>query len=70
MGNPGVFQGTRFDFLTSELPGYGVAVKEDRARAYCISVCRRYHKRYHPLLPHNEEPTAEALALVNDDVAD
>ncbi len=34
---------------------------------FCLGIHRRYFKRFSPSLPENEEPTAEALALVDDD---
>ena len=67
MVNPGAFVGSRVEFLKGEKRAYAEAVASGYARDTLSTISRRYFKRYPVDLPHNEEPTAEHLASVDDD---
>ncbi|PBK58705.1 hypothetical protein ARMSODRAFT_848488, partial [Armillaria solidipes] len=66
MGNPGVFIGARHLFIDGELPRYAIAKKSGHALQFMLDTTRRYCLRFPFALAENEEPTAEALMLVND----
>ncbi|KAK0456978.1 hypothetical protein EV421DRAFT_1690204, partial [Armillaria borealis] len=66
MGNPGVFIGAWRLFMDGELPGYAIAKKSGHALQFTLDATRRYCLRFPFTLAENEEPTAEALMLVND----
>jgi hypothetical protein len=70
MVNPGAFQGSRKDFLLSKKSDYEAAVKGGYAADALAVIQRQYLKRYPIDLPHEQEPTAEALAAVDDDLPD
>jgi len=70
MVNPGVFQGSRKEFLLSERPSYSAAVAEGYAADALAMIQRRYFKRYPVELPHTLEPSPEFLAAVDDNSAD
>ena len=70
MVNPGAFRGSRKDFLVSQKPAYAEAVVGGFAADVLANIQRKYFKRYPVELPHDEEPTPEHLAAVNDDEAD
>lgn len=70
MGNPGAFQGTRFEFLTQQLQVYATAMAEGTVADVLANIYRRYFKRYPVDLDHKQEPTSEYLAKVNDDEPD
>lgn len=70
MVNPGSFRGMRHDFLDSEKATYAEAVKEGYVADALALIQRRYFKRFPIDLAHNEEPTPEFLAAVNDDAPD
>jgi hypothetical protein len=67
MVNPGAFQGSRKDFLTSKKEEYNVAMQAGVAADVLASIQRQYFKRYPVDFPHDEEPTADVLAAVDDD---
>ncbi|KAF9548608.1 hypothetical protein CPC08DRAFT_593621, partial [Agrocybe pediades] len=67
MVNPGAFQGSRREFLLSQKPYYSNAVVEGYAADAIAVIQRRYFKRYPIDLPHEEEPSPETLAIVDDD---
>ncbi|KAF9472053.1 hypothetical protein BDN70DRAFT_819199 [Pholiota conissans] len=70
MVNPGVFLGTRKAFLAAQQDLYASAVTENHVADTVANIQRRYFKRYPISLPHNEEPSAEWLASVDDDAPD
>lgn len=69
MVNPGAFSGSRKEFLISQKEFYAIAVHEDNAAEAISIIQRRYFLRYPVELPHDEEPSAEHLAAVDDDTA-
>ena len=70
MVNPGVFQGSRKEFLLGERTSYGAAVAGGYAADALALIQRRYFKRYPVELPHTLEPSPEVLAAVDDDAPD
>lgn len=70
MVNPGAFSGSRKAFLLSNIPAYIAAVNRNVAAEFLLNLQRRYLKRYPPTLPHEEEPSAELLAQIDDDAPD
>ncbi|PPR02781.1 hypothetical protein CVT26_009392 [Gymnopilus dilepis] len=70
MVNPGAFRGTRKDFLISQKPAYAEAVTGGFVADTLADIQRRYFKRYPVDLLHDEEPTDEHLAAVDDNEAD
>ena len=70
MVNPGAFQGSRKDFLLSQKPAYKAGVLGGYAADALSQIQRKYFKRYPIDLPHQEEPSAEWLAAVDDDAPD
>jgi len=70
MVNPGAFQGPRKEFLLGKKPGYAAAVAGGYTRD-CIAIIQRcYLKRFPIDLLHDEDPTPEHLASVDDDGPD
>jgi hypothetical protein len=70
MVNPGAFRGSRKDFLVSKKEEYRAAVQAGFAADALATIQRQYFKRYPVDFPHDQEPAPEALAAVNDDLAD
>lgn len=70
MVNPGAFQGSRKEFLLSQKPAYKAGVLGGYAADALSQIQRKYFKRYPIDLPHQEEPSAEWLAAVDDDAPD
>jgi hypothetical protein len=70
MVNPGAFQGSRKEFLLSQKPAYKVGVLGGYAADALSQIQRKYFKRYPIDLPHQEEPSVEWLAAVDDDAPD
>ncbi|PPR07319.1 hypothetical protein CVT26_013679 [Gymnopilus dilepis] len=70
MVNPGAFRGSRKDFLMSQKAAYAEAVVGGFSSDALANIQRRYFKRYPVDLPHEEEPSPEALAAVDDDAPD
>lgn len=70
MVNPGAFLGSRFDFLIGEKAVYAAAVKEGYAADMLARIQAKYFWCYPVDLPHNEEPTQDFLAAVNDNTPD
>lgn len=70
MVNPGAFLGSRKDFLESQKEIYAAAIAGNHVADTVADIQRRYFKRYPVSIPHNEEPTAEWLAQVDDDGPD
>ncbi|KAK7017024.1 hypothetical protein VNI00_018751 [Paramarasmius palmivorus] len=68
--SPSAFKGTRLTFLEAAITAYAIALKEGHGADFLAELVRRYFKRYPPSLPHNEEPSPEHLAAVNDDEPD
>lgn len=61
------FTGSRLKFMESQLDGYTQALATSTAANFRAVLLRRYFKRYPINMPHEEEPTPEALAIVDDD---
>jgi hypothetical protein len=70
MVNPGAFQGSRKEFLRSQKADYKAGVLGGYAADALAQIQRKYLKRYPIDLPHQEEPTADWLAAVDDDAPD
>ncbi|KDR66323.1 hypothetical protein GALMADRAFT_147927 [Galerina marginata CBS 339.88] len=66
MVNPGAFQGRRKDFLMDEKANYSEGVTGGYAADALAIIFKRYFLRFPVDLPHEEEPTAEFLASVDD----
>lgn len=64
------FQGSRKQFLLDCKQAYAAAVEGGFVKDELAKIWRAYFKRYPIELPHNEEPSAEHLASVNDDAPD
>ncbi|PPQ84411.1 hypothetical protein CVT26_006523 [Gymnopilus dilepis] len=64
------FHGLRKAFLQEELEKYSDAVLNGTKDEFVKDVIRRYFKRFPPELPHDQEPTAEHLANVDDALPD
>ncbi|KAJ3503437.1 hypothetical protein NLJ89_g8434 [Agrocybe chaxingu] len=67
MPNPGAFQGLRKEFLVGQKPEYAAAVAGGYAKDALAVIQRRFFKRFPIALAHEEEPTTEHLAAVNDE---
>jgi hypothetical protein len=70
MVNPGAFKGARKAFLTTKREAYAEAVRDKRSSEQISDIVRCYFKRFPPSLPHDQEPSEEHLASVDDDGAD
>ncbi|KAF9471423.1 hypothetical protein BDN70DRAFT_820018, partial [Pholiota conissans] len=70
MVNPGAFLGSRKEFLAAQQELYATSITENHVADTVADIQRRYFKRYPLSLPHNEEPSSEWLANVNDDAPD
>ncbi|KAF9470323.1 hypothetical protein BDN70DRAFT_821516, partial [Pholiota conissans] len=70
MVNPGAFRGSRREFLIGEKANYSAAVVGGYASEALALIQRRYFKRFPIDLPHDEEPSAESLAVVDDEAPD
>jgi hypothetical protein len=69
MVNPGAFQGSRKIFLKSQTSDYQAGVVGGYAANALAQIQRKYLKRFPIDLPHNEEPSPEWLAAVDDEAA-
>ena len=70
MVNPGAFQGSRKAFLLSQKADYKDGVVGGYAADALAKIQRRYFKCYPIDLPHFEEPAAEWLEAVDDEIPD
>lgn len=70
MVNPGGFSGLRKKFLDDEQAAYNAAVEAKRAADTLADIQRRYFKRFPVTLAHNEDPTEDFLASVDDNAPD
>ena len=70
MVNPGSFKGSRKEFLLAQADLFADAVIHSHVLDTIADIQRRYFKRYPPSLPHDEEPTSEWLAAVDDNAPD
>jgi len=70
MVNPGAFQGLRKQFLMNEKSAYKAGVLGGYAADALANIQRRYFRRFPIDLPHDQEPTVEWLAGVNDNAAE
>jgi len=70
MVNPGAFQGLRKQFLMNEKPTYKAGVLGGYAADALANIQRHYFRRFPVDLPHDQEPTVEFLANVNDNAPD
>lgn len=69
MVNPGAFLGSRKTFLLTQKEFYAQGVNDGFAQEAVATIQRKYFNRYPIDLPHDQEPSAEHLAAVNDDAA-
>jgi len=69
MVNPRAFQGSRKEFLLQK-PLYKAGVLGGYAADALSQIQRKYFKRYPIDLLHQEEPSVEWLAAVDDDAPD
>ena len=67
MVNPGSFGSSQKAFLTSQKPAYSAGVVGGYAADALVEIQRKYHKRFLIDLPHDEEPSEEWSASVNDE---
>ncbi|PPQ97627.1 hypothetical protein CVT26_002550 [Gymnopilus dilepis] len=70
MPNPGAFHGLRLEFLVAEQAGFAAAVANGTKEEFMKDLLRRYFKRFPIELPHNEDPSEEHLAAVDDNAPD
>lgn len=70
MVNPGSFSGSRKAFLDDQKELYARAVADNHVSDTVADIQRRYFKRYPISLPHDQEPSAEWLAQVDDKAID
>ena len=70
MVNPGAFLGSRKIFLQSQKAEYNAGVVGGYAADALAQIQRKYFKRYPIDMPHDEEPSTERLATVDDEAAD
>lgn len=70
MVNPGAFTGSRRSFLADQQSLYAAAVTGNHVADTVADIQRRYFKRYPMSLPHDQEPTEEWLAQVDDTLPD
>jgi hypothetical protein len=64
------FSGLRLKFMEEQLEGYVTAVVESRENDFVLDVQRRYFKRFPLSLPHDVEPSKEALDTLDDNAPD
>ena len=67
MVNPGSFGTSRKAFLISQKPVYSAGVMGGYAADALAGIQCKYHKRFPVDLPHDEEPSEEWTASVNDE---
>jgi hypothetical protein len=67
MVNPGSFGFSRKAFLISQQPAYSAGVVGGYAADALGTIQRKYHKRFPIDLSHDEEPSEEWLASVDDE---
>ncbi|KDR72157.1 hypothetical protein GALMADRAFT_41983, partial [Galerina marginata CBS 339.88] len=67
MVNPGTFVGARRAFMLDEKPAYSNGIKGGFAADALAIIQRRYFKRFPVDLAHEDEPTAEFIAAVDDE---
>ena len=70
MVNPGIFRGTRLDFLMSEKASYKAGVDGGYAADALAKIQSRYFRHYPVEIPLDEEPSAEFLLAVDDEKPD
>ena len=70
MVNPGAFLGSRKIFLQSQKAKYNAGVVGGYAANVLAQIQCKYFKRYPIDMPHDEEPSTERLATVDDEAAD
>jgi hypothetical protein len=70
MVNPGAFRGLRKTFLMSHKEAYSQAIASNSTADFLVDLTRRYFKRFPVTLPHDQEPSPEHLASVDDNAAD
>ncbi|KDR83153.1 hypothetical protein GALMADRAFT_134648 [Galerina marginata CBS 339.88] len=66
MVNPGAFRGLRKEFMMNEKANYSEGVTGGYAADALALIFKRYFLRFPVELPHDQEPTAEFLASVDD----
>lgn len=70
MVNPGVFLGSQKEFLLTQKCLFTEAVTGNHVSDTVSDIQRQYFKRFPITLPHNEEPSPEWIAQVNDAAPD
>ncbi|RDB25587.1 hypothetical protein Hypma_006940 [Hypsizygus marmoreus] len=70
MVNPGAFSPLRKAFLLEQKPLYATAATGNYTADCIVDIQRRYFKWFPIDLPHDQEPSAESLAQVDDNAAD
>ena len=70
MVHSGAFNGSRKEFLIGEKSKYHAAVAGGFVKDAIADIQRRYFKRFSIDVPHNEEPSPEHLASVDDSEPD
>ena len=70
MVNPGAFRGTRKEFLLSQKAAYAEAVVGGFVADTLANIQRKFFKRYPVDLSHDEEPSEEHLAAVDNNTPD
>ncbi|PPQ83739.1 hypothetical protein CVT26_005017 [Gymnopilus dilepis] len=64
------FSGLRLEFLLGEVDRYTTAIANGTKEDVGKDIIRRYFKRFPPELPHDQEPSADHLAAVDDSAPD
>ncbi|KAF9522757.1 hypothetical protein CPB83DRAFT_740586, partial [Crepidotus variabilis] len=67
MVNPGVFKGSRRDFLLGEKASYSAAIDGGYQKDAIANIQCRDLKRYPITLPHEEKPSHEHFNAVDND---
>jgi len=70
MVNPGAFQGSRKEWLLAQKEAYKQAVEGGYTNDCITDIQCRYLKRYPIDLAHDEEPSEEHLASIDDNAAE
>jgi len=70
MVNPGIFRGSRFQFLIGEKAAYKAGVDGRYAADALAKIQSRYFRRYPVELALDDEPSPESLSAVDDEAPD
>lgn len=58
---------SRLAFMQSQQNGYTQALSDGTRGNFIVDVVRKYFRRFPVELPHEDEPTKETLAAIDDD---